>query len=259
MTNPTLIVTGVSRGIGKSIALLAIQNLGANIVGVARSKDALEQLSKHIEEDLKLKDRFKFIVGDVTAESTTKELISLAKKSWSGRIDGLVLNAGVLEPLGSIASTSVEDWKQAFDINFFSILTLVQHALPALRESKGRVVFVSSGAANSAYHGWGAYCSSKAALKMFGETLAKEESELTSISVRPGVVDTEMQGVIRSQGGDKMTPTEHSKFLELHSSKSLLHPDEPGYVIAALAVKAPKSLSGKSLSWNDEELKAYRK
>lgn len=45
-----------------------------------------------------------------------------------------------------------------FDVNFFSIITLVQHALPALRESKGRVVFVSSGAAINAYHGWGAYC-----------------------------------------------------------------------------------------------------
>jgi NAD(P)-dependent dehydrogenase (short-subunit alcohol dehydrogenase family) len=45
-----------------------------------------------------------------------------------------------------------------FDVNFFSIITLVQHALPALRESKGRVIFVSSGAAVNAYHGWGAYC-----------------------------------------------------------------------------------------------------
>ena len=41
---------------------------------------------------------------------------------------------------------------------------------------------------------------SKAALKMFGEILAKEEPELTSVSIRPGVVDTEMQSVIRTKG-----------------------------------------------------------
>jgi len=94
MTNPTLIVTGASRGIGRSIALLAIQNLGANVIGVARSQEALQQLSNHIETDLQLKDRFKFVVGDVTAESTAKEAVTLAAKSWSGHLDGLVLNAG---------------------------------------------------------------------------------------------------------------------------------------------------------------------
>lgn len=94
MTNPTLIVTGASRGIGRSIALLAIERHGANVVGVARSKEALEQLSHHIEHDLQLKNRFKFVVGDVTEESTGAEALAIASKSWSGRVDGLVLNAG---------------------------------------------------------------------------------------------------------------------------------------------------------------------
>ena len=78
---PTLIVTGAFRGIGRSIALLAIQNFGANVIGVARSQDALQQLSHHIENDLKLKDRFKFVVGDVTVESTATEALTLATKS----------------------------------------------------------------------------------------------------------------------------------------------------------------------------------
>ncbi|KAF9305510.1 hypothetical protein BGZ91_008741, partial [Linnemannia elongata] len=147
MTNPTLIITGASRGIGRSIALLAIQNLNANVIGVARSQAALQELSSHIETELKLKDRFKFVVGDVTAESTAIEVVDVASKSWNGRLDGLVLNAGILEPLAPIANTNVKDWKHNFDVNFFSIITLVQHALPALRESKGRVIFVSSGAA----------------------------------------------------------------------------------------------------------------
>ncbi|KAF9107506.1 hypothetical protein BGX29_006194 [Mortierella sp. GBA35] len=259
ITNPTLIITGASRGIGRSIALLAIQNLGANVIGVARSKDALQELTQHIEGNLQLKDRFKFVVGDVTAESTAAEVVDVASKSWSGRLDGLVLNAGVLEPLAPITKTDVKDWKHNFDVNFFSIVTLVQHALPALRESKGRVIFVSSGAAVNAYHGWGAYCASKAALKMFGETLAKEEPEVTSVSVRPGVVDTEMQAVIRREGATGMVPSQHAQFVDFHTSKELLHPDEPGHVIASLAVKAPLSLSGKFFSWNDEELESHRK
>ncbi|KAK3842080.1 MAG: short-chain dehydrogenase [Linnemannia gamsii] len=259
ISNPTLIITGASRGIGRSIALLAIQNLGANVIGVARSQEALQELSNYIEFDLQLKDRFKFVVGDVTVESTAAKVVDVASQSWDGHLDGLVLNAGVLEPLAPISKTDVEDWKHNFDVNFFSIITLVQHALPALRESKGRVIFVSSGAAVNAYHGWGAYCASKAALKMFGETLAKEEPEVTSVSVRPGVVDTEMQAVIRREGATGMVPTQHAQFVDFHTSKKLLHPDEPGHVIASLAIKAPLSISGQFFSWNDDELLAHRK
>ncbi|KAF9192173.1 hypothetical protein BGZ51_006147 [Haplosporangium sp. Z 767] len=241
MAKPTLIVTGASRGIGRSVVLLAIKNLGANVIGVARSEDALQQLSHHIETELELKDRFKFVVGDVTVEDTAKNAISLASKSWDGALDGLVLNAG------------------CFDVNFFSIVTFVQQALPALRQSKGRVLLVSSGAAVNPYHGWGAYCTSKAALKMFGESLATEEPELTTVSIRPGVVDTEMQNFIRKEGAEGMVPEQHAQFVEFHANKTLLHPDEPGHVIASLAISAPKSINGKFFSWNDEQLKSHRK
>ncbi|KAG0344047.1 hypothetical protein BG004_004772, partial [Podila humilis] len=155
---PTLIVTGASRGIGRSIVLLAIQKQNANVIGVARSKESLEQLAHHIEQDLHLKDRFKFVVGDITQEETSKEALSLASNSWNGQVDSLVLNAGVIEPIEPIATASLEGWKKLFDVNFFSIVDFVQKSLPALRKSKGRVILVSSGAATNVYHAWGPYC-----------------------------------------------------------------------------------------------------
>ncbi|KAG9320516.1 hypothetical protein KVV02_000175 [Mortierella alpina] len=256
---PTLIVTGASRGIGRSTVLLAIQHLGANVIGVARSQEALQQLSLTIENDLNLKDRFKFVVGDVTATSTATEALTLAANSWSGQLNGLVLNAAVLDPVGSIAHTSVEDWKKSFDINFFSVMSMVQQALPALRAAKGRVILVSSGAALYAYHGWGAYSTSKAALNMFGQILATEEKDITTVAIRPGVVDTEMQGEVRDKGVTGMVPDQHAEFLHLHATKTLLHPDQPGHVIASLAIKAENDLSGKFLSWDDEHIAAHQK
>ncbi|KAG0310631.1 hypothetical protein BGZ99_000260 [Dissophora globulifera] len=239
---PTLIVTGVSRGIGRSIAIFAIQKFDANVIGVARSKEGLQKLSQHIENDLNLKDRFKFVAGDVTDESTSQEAVALALKSWSGKLNGLVLNAGT------------------FDVNLFSILTTLQHALPALRESKGRVIIVSSDVAHLALHGWGAYCSTKAALKMFSDVFAMEEPELTTVSIRPGVVDTDMTATVRKEGVEKMTPNQYAMFSSEKTERSLpyLHPDVPGHVIASLAISAPASLNGKSHSWNDEELKTHR-
>jgi hypothetical protein len=56
-----------------------------------------------------------------------------------------------------------------------------------------------------------------------------------------------------------MGPETHDRFVDLHKNNQLLHPDEPGHVIAALAIRGPNSLSGKFFSWNDDELKAYRK
>ena len=60
-------------------------------------------------------------------------------------------------------------------------------------------------------------------------------------------------------GVDKMVPEQHAKFVDYHSSKILLHPDEPAHVIASLAINAPNSISGKFFSWDDKELVEHRK
>lgn len=63
----------------------------------------------------------------------------------------------VLEPIAPVADGSLEGWKRLFDVNVFSIIALVQAALPHLRKSKGSIIIVSSGAALKGYKGWGAY------------------------------------------------------------------------------------------------------
>lgn len=60
-------------------------------------------------------------------------------------------------------------------------------------------------------------------------------------------------------GQANMTSEHHAYFVDFHTNKKLLHPDDPGHVIAALAVSGPSSLNGQFLSWDAEELKAYRK
>jgi NAD(P)-dependent dehydrogenase (short-subunit alcohol dehydrogenase family) len=84
----------------------------------------------------------------------------------NNHLDGLVLNAGVLEPLGPIADESIPLalWKSHFDINFFSLIPALRVSLPALRSAQGNLVFVSSGASVGGMAGWGPYNASKAAL-----------------------------------------------------------------------------------------------
>ena len=93
--------------------------------------------------------------------------VSRGVEKYEG-IDGVILNAGVLEPMGKIASDGVpiEQWKQHFDVNFFSLVTAIRATLPELRRSShgGRLVFMSSGAATGNIPGWGPYNASKAAM-----------------------------------------------------------------------------------------------
>ena len=102
-----------------------------------------------------------------TNEEAVRDALNLALM-LSPHIDGLILNAGVVEPFGRVSSpdTKVAAWKTHFDVNFFSLVHTIQAALPSLRESSfgGKIIFVSSGAAVGSTPGYGAYGASKAAM-----------------------------------------------------------------------------------------------
>ena len=115
-------------------------------------------------------------------------------------MDGCILNAGLLDPVSKIADLDLEAAKTLFDVNVLSLFSMLKHAIPSLRHSKGKVIFVSSGAAVSATAAWGPYSASKAALNSIAATLANEEPEILSVALRPGVVATDMQAQIRSTG-----------------------------------------------------------
>lgn len=78
-------------------------------------------------------------------------------------------------------------------------------------------------------------------------TLAVEESDITSISIRPGTVDTEMQRELREIHHNTMDKKDAEKFAGLKTSGGLLPPEKPGHVIAKLSIDATKDLSGKFL------------
>lgn len=78
-------------------------------------------------------------------------------------------------------------------------------------------------------------------------TLAAEEPNVTCVSIRPGVVDTQMQMDIREKHSELMDEKDVTKFHGLHQQGKLIKPERPGHVIAKLAIRAPIELSGKFL------------
>lgn len=146
-----------------------------------------------------------------TDESALTRALSQATDTFGPVLDGLILNAGTFEPSTRIGDPSVplDEWKHHFDVNFFSLVSALKIALPALRTSPntGRVIFISSGAATGNMPGWAPYNAGKAAMNSLARylisqpgrpsfdrpldrTLAKEELALVSLAIAPGKVDT---------------------------------------------------------------------
>lgn len=246
----TIILTGASRGIGLAIAHYLLQR-SHNLVLVARSEQPLRDLESQY------KNQVGVLAGDLSDFSLGDKAVSLAKEKFQS-LDGLIVNHGVLDPVKRVTFSSADEWRAAFDVNFFSAVAISQAALPALRESKGKILFTSSGASSNAYPTWGAYGASKAAINHLAMTLGNEEKDITTVSVRPGVVDTEMQRDIREKHNKAMDEQDAARFAELKATGGLLKPEQPGHVMAKLVLDAPKDLSGKFLSWNAEELKAFQ-
>lgn len=112
-------------------------------------------------------------------------------------------NAGVLEPVTRSRDLDLDSLITHLGINVGGVLN-GQNAFLAVLEAaraNGTLVNISSGAAREGRPGWAAYCAGKAAVDRLTETVAKEEGELLdlALAVSPGLVDTDMQALIRSQ------------------------------------------------------------
>lgn len=211
------------------------------LVVTARSEGPMRKLSDEYPGQVEI------CVGDMGEMQTGPKAVEAATSKFE-KLDAVVVNHGLLEPITRIAQGDVEDWRKAYDVGFFSAVSIVIAAIPALRASKGRIIFVSSGAATSAYSTWGAYGSGKAAMNHLNLTLATEEPDITCLAIRPGTVDTAMQNDIRTKYNSLMDKHDVTKFADLPHNGGLLRTDQPGNVIAKLALDAPKDLSGKFMA-----------
>ena len=251
MSNQTIIITGASRGLGAAAAKIAAEQ-GANVVLNARSANKLAQIVQQITQ---AGGQALGVAGDVSQLEVCQRIAAKTIEHF-GRIDGLINNAGVIDPIMPLAKSDPIAWQHNFAINILGPLMLTQAALPHLRASKGRVINVSSGAATSAIPGWSAYCATKGALNQFNRSLAVEEPAITAISLRPGIIDTDMQAQIRRDGATGMPNQMHQRFVGFHTTGQLQPAEVPGRALVALAFHAPHSWSGEFMSWDEQRVQA---
>jgi NAD(P)-dependent dehydrogenase (short-subunit alcohol dehydrogenase family) len=192
-------ISGASRGVGAGMAE-RFAEAGLKLVLCSRTPPALPSSEAVIAASL-----------DVRDEKALDVLVGQAEERF-GAIDLWVNNAGVLDPIQPIRDVSLEDFRENIDINLTGVFVGSRcYAQHLRRLGRGGVLLnVSSGAAWNPYAGWGAYCASKAAVERLTEVLAIEEADigLRAHSVAPGVIDTEMQALIRASSEENFPEVE---------------------------------------------------
>lgn len=254
MSSRALIITGASRGLGAAAARAAAE-LGANVTLAARSPEDLNAVLKDVEAGGR---RGLAVRADVSRADDCHAVIRQTVEAF-GRIDGLINNSGMIEPIAPLAEANLDEWALNLSVNLLAPVRLIQLALPHLRQSRGRIVNVTSGAAVGVVGGWTAYSSAKAALNHLTRILAQEEPQVTTLGLRPGIVDTAMQSAIRAKGKDRMAEANYRRLAGAFETGTLLPPGLPGRAMALLALFAPPEWSGEVLNWDDDRVKQLEK
>lgn len=187
------LVTGASRGIGRSIAM-GLAEAGAHLILVSRTSGALEELDDEIQQ--KGLEPATLVPFDLNDGNAIDRLGAVVAERW-GKLDILIGNAGALGELMPVTHMTVKDWDALLNINLNANWRLLRAFDPLLRAANnGRAIFLSSGAAQKAKPYWGPYAITKAALEKLVETYAAEVENITNVRanlVDPGPMRTSMR------------------------------------------------------------------
>ena len=181
--NRVVVITGGAKGIGRAITA-AYGALGYRLVILGRDPVALENCHSAFSVKGYEVMALQLDVTDAQACERTIETIS----SRYGGIDILILNAGV-SMRGTIEETTVDVARKIMETNYFGSLHMIKGALPAIKERKGSIVFISSIMALRGLSYTSFYGASKAALKILSESL---RCEISGTGVHIGIIHVAM-------------------------------------------------------------------
>lgn len=164
-----VIVTGASAGIGKSLAL-QLASQGAKLAVAARRTERLEQVAVECRT---LGGEAFVVPTDVSDEAQCKELVEKTIAAY-GRLDMLINNAGLAASALFDEFPDLRLFRQTMDVNFYGAVYCTYYALPHLKQSRGRIVAISSLGGKAAIPYNTPYCASKYAMHGFYDSLRME-------------------------------------------------------------------------------------
>ena len=186
-TKSTILITGASRGIGRSIAYAAAPHFDRMILTCKNSSDKLMQLQQELEKDYAVECLT--FVGDMGDYSFVKSIFC-----GLNRIDAVINNAGI-SYVGLLSDMTTDEWNRVMDTNLNSLFYTSKLAIPLMLQRKeGRIINISSIWGNAGASMEVAYSASKGGVNSYTKALAKElaPSNIQVNALACGVIDTDM-------------------------------------------------------------------
>ncbi len=251
LENKVVLITGGGRGIGRATAL-AFAAAGAKVVITSRTKEELKAVRKEIKAQ---GGTALAVVADVSSQKSVERMVAQALDKFA-RVDVLVNNAGVLEPIAPLWKARHKDWRQNLLINVDGVFLCSRAVVrDMLKRQSGAIVNVSSGAARGGRYGWSAYSASKAAVDTLTRVMASElkDYHIAVNAIYPGITETRMQATIRESDDEAMGGG--AEFFRQRFARGENYPPEwPAKLIVWLAQQT--DLTGQVLDISDPEVKA---
>lgn len=232
------LVTGGSRGIGRAIVKhLAAE--GAKVAFVYRgNQSAAESL---VQEVTAAGGTALALQADVTNYEAVQECVERVQKEW-GRIDILVNNAGVIHD-DLFVRMEPDAWNKVLQTNLGGTYNFCRAAAyPMMKQRHGRIINISSVAAEHVNPGQTNYAASKGAINAFTRALAVElaSRNVTVNAIAPGFIETDMSEAVRNKAGDLI-----KKFIPM---RRIGQPDDIAHVAVFLASKDSAYITGQVLT-----------
>ena len=197
LKNRSILITGASKGIGKTLAL-SLSKHGANVVMLARNEKEMDAIYDEIKENYRTEPCIlKCDIEDLN-DSKSNEIASIINENYK-YLDAIIFNAAVLEKISHIESYDTKTGDKVLRINLTSSFILCKRLIPMMKASPmPRIIFTTSGVGKKAKAFWGAYSVSKAGVNALSEILADELDSTSNIKVfnfNPKATQSDMRSI----------------------------------------------------------------
>jgi 3-oxoacyl-[acyl-carrier protein] reductase len=237
LSGKTALVTGASRGIGRSSALALVKAGAQVLVHYGRGAKEAEAVVADIR---KAGGRADAVAADLAAPDGPHQLARQVRAIVGDRLDILVANAGISKA-AAIEDMTVKDFDDLFAVNVRSPYFLVQQLLPIV-SSGGSIVFLSSLSARTAVGALSAYAATKGAIDTLVKYLAAALGArgIRVNAVAPGVIDTDMSNFTKTKEG-------RATAQGMQALKRIGEPGDVASVIAFLASDDARWITGDTI------------
>jgi short-subunit dehydrogenase len=237
IANKTFVVTGAGSGIGREITK-AIISKGGKVAGVDLRKDGLVDLKTELGD---LGDKLSIYEGSV-ADKKVVEALSEKIIKENGHVDGLINNAGIIQPFVKINDLDYEAIDRVMGVNFYGTLYMLKSLLPELlKRPEAHIVNISSMGGFLPVPGQSVYGASKAAVKLMTEGLQSEliGTNVNATVVFPGATTT---NITKNSGVKSPLSEKDAKASKIPSQSPQ---DVAKLVVKAIEKNVPRVYAGK--------------